>query len=164
MTQKQVKDMLKPLEKVPKTILGWLSSQGSEVTQIKDDGDWIDLWVTVERASTMLDTTFYNFYREVNDFIAIRTLQYSMPPQLNIKMIQLTTSFGNLCPQINRVDAGNIVAEPDHPSWCSGIMPAFCNTTVTLACLRWLYGLGNFTARLEGGTKLGILGYLTQYA
>lgn len=163
MKRDQMKAFLRPSKEVSDAILDWLRSEGVPDGDIEDDGDWINFKVAVGKAESMLHTHFYYFQNKHVGIKRIRTLQYSIPKVLHgyVQMIQPTTRFGQLHPQISMV-MGSFKAESTyHPS---GYNATFCNHTVTPDCLRGLYQLDGFMADPNVGNSLGISGYLDQYA
>jgi tripeptidyl-peptidase I len=163
MKRDQMKAFLRPSQDVSEAILSWLGSEGIHKSQIEDDGDWINFKVTVGQAEAMLKTHFYYFHNKYANVKRIRTLQYSIPQSLraHVQMIQPTTRFGQLRPQMSMVMDSVIASSKDHPD---GYNATFCNTTITPACLRGLYQLDDFLADPDVGNSLGISGYLEQYA
>lgn len=122
---------------------------------------------------TMIDR-FHYYTNSFNNATRIRTLQYSVPSSLQqyIQMIQPTTRFGQMLPQGSTVfKLGDGRPAPQPQQWSntthsvnSGFNATFCNHTITPACLRGLYSIGNFQGNPKSGNKLGICGYLKQYA
>lgn len=161
MDREQVKDYLKPTVGASQAIRQWLASEN--VADINDDGDWIRLRVTVAQAEALLNTTFSYYYNEAANVTAIRTLQYSVPVELHdyIQMVQPTTRFGSMQAQMSSLMGGKKVVNQVQPA---AYDPVFCNSTITPDCLRGLYGMGNFTAKANAGTTLGISGYLKYVA
>ena len=123
----------------------------------------------------MLTETRFNYYtNEVNGMTAVRTLQYSVPEDIYqyVQMISPTIRFGQLNPQRSTVFR---VSDPIplKQMKASGSISSFrkvntvdpsCNTTVTPDCLRALYNIGNYTVPKSAGAKIGIAGYLEEYA
>jgi tripeptidyl-peptidase I len=163
MKRDQMKAFLRPSDAVSQSILGWVRSEGISESDIEDDGDWINLKVTLAQAESMLDTRFYFYHNRNAGIKRIRTLQYSIPQALHgtVQMIQPTTRFGQLRPQLSMVMGSVSADSDDHPS---GYNATFCNTTVTPDCLRGLYQLDDFEADPDVGNSLGISGYLEQFA
>lgn len=163
MKRDQMKAFLRPSEKVSQTIMEWLKSEGVLESDTKNDGDWISFKVKLANAESMLNTRFYYFHHERTDVKRIRTLQYSIPQHLHgyVQMIQPTTRFGQLRPQMSMVMDSVKAESTSHPS---GYNATFCNTTIIPACLRGLYQLEDFRAEPHPNNSLGVSGYLDQYA
>ncbi|KAL1968232.1 hypothetical protein VTN77DRAFT_2067 [Rasamsonia byssochlamydoides] len=159
MKRDEIKAFLRPSSEVSDLVLSWLKSEGVSEDLIEDDGDWIKFIVPVKQAEQMLNTRFYYFRHKINGLYKIRTLEYSVPRVLRpyVQLIQPTTRFGPVKPEKSFVlgqkkllDAGNVGMD--------------CSSAVTPECLRDLYKLGNFVASPHPRNKLGISGYLDQYA
>lgn len=78
-----------------------------------------------------------------------------------IQTIQPTTRFGQLHPQFKHVH-NKIKAKP--PANPTGFNASYCNLTITPDCLKGLYRFENFTAQKNQKNKLGVSGFLEQYA
>lgn len=59
-----------------------------------------------------------------------------------------------------------VVAGPaiNIPTASGGQVDASCNTTITVTCLKQLYNAVGFTPSGKNGNKIGITGYLEQFA
>ena len=160
----EMRDFLQPPTDVSSSILEWLEAEHVPRENIEDDGDWISFIVPIAHAESMLNTHFYYFHHKESKTTRIRTLQYSVPSALHssIDMIQPTTKFGNFRPHRSSIVDSSSVSVPSNYSTVYDA--SFCNTTVTPACLRGLYGLDNFTAQENNGNSLGISGYLWELA
>lgn len=105
---------------------------------------------------------------------AIRTLQYSLPQAVepHIQMIQPTTRFGQFNPQRSQAFRVGGAKGPATLMGSSRLaagtqdtaVDSNCKTSITPDCLRALYKVGNYTAKPGSGNKLGIAGYLEEYA
>ncbi|KAL8688322.1 MAG: hypothetical protein Q9218_005737 [Villophora microphyllina] len=167
MSREELKTMLRPTAGASTAVLEWLQSEG--ISDIKDEGDWINFYLTVAEAEHIMDTTFHYYTNANNGVHRIRTLQYSVPQNLHqyIQMIQPTTRFGQVLPQRSTIwqhfEIGESKGAIGHyPS--SQLNSTFCNSTITPQCLRDLYHIGNFQGTAKNGNKIGVCGYLEQYA
>ncbi|KAL8707248.1 MAG: hypothetical protein Q9220_007691 [cf. Caloplaca sp. 1 TL-2023] len=169
MSQDDLKSMLRPSSDASAAILGWLHTEGVPSSDIEDTGDWVNFHVSTVEAERILDTKFYYYTNSVNKMERIRTLQYSVPRDLHsyVHMIQPTTRFGQVSPQRSTIyqhfeigEAKNSMSR--YPG--SQLNATFCNTTITPQCLRDLYHIGNFRGTAKNGNKIGVCGYLEEYA
>ncbi|KAI4267407.1 MAG: hypothetical protein L6R38_008270 [Xanthoria sp. 2 TBL-2021] len=169
MSREDLKAMLRPNADASMSILNWLKAEGISSADIDDQGDWINFYVPASEANRILDTKFYHYTNANNGVQRIRTLQYSVPSKLHqyIHMIQPTTRFGQVAPQRSTIfqhfeigESRNSMAR--YPG--SQLNSTFCNTTITPQCLRDLYQIGNFRGTAKNGNKIGVCGYLEQYA
>ena len=164
MRHSEMKEFLQPPSDVSNAIKDWLAAEQVPADNVEDDGDWISFIVPIGQAESMLDAHFYSFKHKETGVTRIRTLQYSVPTALHglIDLIQPTTRFGTFRPQASFVKDSKYASVPANLT--NVYDPTFCNTTVTPACLRGLYEMGNFTAQRNNGNSIGISGYLSQLA
>ncbi|OQE09555.1 hypothetical protein PENVUL_c006G05709 [Penicillium vulpinum] len=159
MKRDEVKNFLSPSLAISDQVIAWLRSEKVPTSSIKLDGHWVSFTVPVSQAEQLLKTEFFYFHQQDQQSIAIRTLGYSVPRALHphIQLIQPTTRFGNLVPQRSSTFERPKPATPEQ-------LAAGCNTAITPDCLRDLYGIDNTTTRPEWQNRLGISGFLEQYA
>ncbi|KAI9887170.1 MAG: vesicle formation at the endoplasmic reticulum [Watsoniomyces obsoletus] len=180
--QDHLRALLRPTEAARDSVLGWLGTVG--VQRIEDDVEWISFVATVRQAENLLDTTFYRFrngdddqfesllnptsrqLRNDDEAEQIRTLQYSLPPNLHqyINTIQPTTRFIQLRAARSTVHEVKVLdeAQPEFRT-ANSSRASDCNREVTPECLRQLYNI-SFTPDPRSGSTLGIAGFLEQYA
>jgi tripeptidyl-peptidase-1 len=93
----------------------------------------------------------------------IRTSSYSLPQHLHehIDVIQPTTAFARLKPFKSTVHRFNPVLESSVGG--NRIDPS-CNSTVTISCLKQLYGAVSYKPSAKNGNRIGLTGYLGQNA
>ncbi|KAL9593404.1 MAG: hypothetical protein Q9179_005899 [Wetmoreana sp. 5 TL-2023] len=169
MSRDGLKAMLRPSNIASSAVLGWLRSEGIPSADIEDTGDWVNFYVAAAEAERIMDTKFHFYSNENNGVQRIRTLQYSVPQKLHqyIHMIQPTTRFGQVLPQRSTIYQHFEIGESKgsvgrYPG--SQLNATFCNTTVTPQCLRDLYHIGDFRGTAKNGNKIGVCGYLEEYA
>ncbi|KAL9098583.1 MAG: hypothetical protein Q9163_005792 [Psora crenata] len=169
MKREELKAMLRPSEAATFAILTWLQSQGVPPTHIQDNGDWINFYVPTTEAERILHTKFYYYRNKMAGIERIRTLQYSVPQNLHqyIHMIQPTTRFGQIQPQRSTISEHFEIGpsyKDMHRYPSSNLNVSFCNTTITPQCLRHLYNIGDFRGSNSNGGRIGVCGYLEEYA
>ncbi|KAL8956670.1 MAG: hypothetical protein Q9193_005872 [Seirophora villosa] len=169
MSRDELKAMLKPSPEASNAILGWLHAEGVSSSNIEDTGDWINFYVSATEAERIMDTKFYYYSNIHNGMERIRTLHYSVPRLLHqhIHMIQPTTRFGQVRPERSTVFEHFEMGESKESVGRyhgSALNATFCNSTITPQCLRDLYQIGNFSGTAKNGNKIGVCGYLEQYA
>ncbi|KAL8808828.1 MAG: hypothetical protein Q9223_003671 [Gallowayella weberi] len=170
MNRDDLKAMLRPSSDVSAAILGWLRAEEVPTSDIEDQGDWINFYVPTSQAEKMMDTKFHYYSNANNGVKRIRTLQYSVPRVLHqhIHMIQPTTRFGQIAPQRSHIFQHFEIGESKgsylsrYPG--SQLNATFCNTTITPQCLRDLYHIGNVSGLERTSNKIGVCGYLEEYA
>lgn len=157
MKRDDIRAFMQPSAEATDAIVSWLKSEDVSENLMEVNSDWVKFIVSVKQAERILNTTFYVFHDEADTSFRVRTLEYSVPKDVyqHIQLIQPTTHFGrnkahrSLVFDQKEVDQGTEVD---------------CNTAVTPDCLRELYKLGDFRASPNPQNKLGISGYLEQYA
>ncbi|KAL1975119.1 hypothetical protein VTN31DRAFT_3511 [Thermomyces dupontii] len=155
----EIKKFVRPSAAVSKKVLAWLRDEGVPDDRIQDDGAWVKLTVPVSTAEKLLNTEFYVFQNEGTGAEQIRTLEYSVPRDIHssVKFIQPTTHFSRLGPQLRRVVP---LEKPPHLK----INLEDCNQKVTPDCLKKLYKIGDYVAPEDPRNRIGISGYLEQFA
>ncbi|KAF9482612.1 subtilisin-like protein [Pholiota conissans] len=154
----------------------WLEFHGIDPSSVKRTpaGEWVTLRVSVAQAERMLGTK-YNVYRHAKSGEdVVRTLSYSLPKELHnhVDVIAPTTYFGTL----RSMKATNFVQHDVKPLSAAEIheaslapvsnaaVPSSCARTITPACLRALYNTAAYTPAATGTNKLGVAGYLGEFA
>lgn len=160
MSRDQLKTMLRPSPNATAAILSWLTSQGVPAKDIDKKGDWIVFCVSAIDAERILDSKFYYYFDSARHVKEIRTLRYSIPQKLHkyIHMIQPTTRFGHVRPQISSIyhhfAVGSSRDPVGHRYNGSRLNTTFCNNTITVQCLKDLYGLTGYKAKAAEGMQL----------
>ncbi|KAE8154001.1 subtilisin-like protein [Aspergillus avenaceus] len=159
MKRDEVRDFLRPSELALHKVLYWLEAAQVPAQLIEIHADWITFTVPVDQAQEMLKTRFYNFEHTRTKAKVIRTMRYSVPKQVQpyILMIQPTTRFGHLVSHVTPPIIDSVLATPKDLS-------ANCSSTVTPYCLRELYGIYDSHIAPDPRNKLGVSGFLDQYA
>lgn len=166
MTRDEVKDFLRPSSEVSDAILSWLDAEGVPQEAIEDSGDWVNFVVPVKKAEQMLNAEFFHYENTVNEVSRIRTLSYSVPQAVRpyIQMIQPTTRFGDINSQRSFVFDVMPNTHNTNGNFRTSADEVDCNLVVTPDCLRDLYGMQDANAKPHPKNKLGISGYLEEYA
>lgn len=157
----ELKNLIKPREESTKAVLSWLEESGVSADDIKDDGEWITFHAPVERAESMLSTTFKTYQNQVRrDVKRIRSLSYSVPKVIrdHIDLIEPTTRFGQI-----KAERSNVLTQEAAPFSIAAVN-ATCNTAITPACLKDLYNFADYKIDPNGPVRLGVSGFLEQLA
>ena len=159
MTRDEVGDFLRPSGDTVDSILKWMKLKHVPDRSIEKHGSWITFTVPVSQAETMLKTQFHKFRNDVSQEDSIRTLNYSLPQDIHshVQMIQPTTLFGRPSAQENKPSISPVFARSDD-------LKPNCSTTIIPRCLQEMYGIYDTEARPDSRNKLGISGFLEQYA
>lgn len=158
MRRDELKDILRPEAAVSNQILSWFNAENiSDTVQV--DGNWFSFQTTISQAEHMLNTKFSYFHHRASETTVIRTLGYSVPREIYplVMLIQPTTRFGDLIRQRTHPTETPDVASPAD-------LAAPCGTIVTPDCLREMYGLYTTQAKPDPRNRLGISGFLEQFA
>ncbi|KAF2488512.1 tripeptidyl-peptidase-like protein [Lophium mytilinum] len=158
----ELKDMLRPSPEATVAVIEWLRDSNVRSEDIEEDGEWINFVASVSTAEKMMDAKFTTYRSLTRSTVKkTRTLQYSVPKELHsfIDMIQPTTRFGQI-----RANRYQYLSKEIIGAAGTGLNVTQCNTTVTPACLRDLYKFGTYKIDPKAGSKLGVNGFLEEYA
>lgn len=159
MKREEIQKLLSPDKIITNRVLAWLRSENVSHRSLKIDGNWITFQATISQAEHMLNTEYFHYHHHETDSTVLRTLRYSVPNDIHphVQLIQPTTRFSDL---------GPLSALPiDQPITATeGDLRAECGTVIRPDCLRELYGLNGFIASPSPWNRLGISGFLSQYA
>ncbi|CAG8976517.1 hypothetical protein HYALB_00006014 [Hymenoscyphus albidus] len=161
----ELRSLLKPSDETSAVVISWL--QDSNITAIKDDGDYVLFTSNVETANKLLNTNFA-WYKNDEDQKVIRTLSYSVSAEVasHINFVQPTTRFGSLSAlrsTVQKIDTG---APFDGTA---RFMPSVqranitCNLTITPECLLDLYNV-HYKADAKCKNTVGFGSFLEEYA
>ncbi|OBT86231.1 hypothetical protein VE02_05857 [Pseudogymnoascus sp. 03VT05] len=175
LTGAELKYMLKPRGDSTESVMTWLASANVPATEIKNDGEWINFRATVAQAEELLSTKFYVYKHNEDNKEMIRTLEYSLPSSVapHVLTIQPTTRFSRMMAQrstIHDISAMNAVFGVAATNNKAPAIPTTeldvkaCNASITPACLRALYNVGDYQADPKGNSLFGVAGYLKEYA
>lgn len=155
----EIQDLLRPEPIVSSRILSWLNLENISASSIKTNGNWMSFQATVAQAERMLEAEFFYYHHHASQTRAIRTLAYSVPGDIHphIQLIQPTTRFGHFSPHGTLPLEQPIVASPED-------LTADCETVIRPDCLRDLYGLQKMNTTPSRFNRLGVSGFLGQYA
>ncbi|KAL2865847.1 S53 family peptidase [Aspergillus lucknowensis] len=159
MKRDDVRAFLRPSNHTMEQILSWIGSEDIPSEAIDSHGNWIEVTMPVSRAESLLRTKFHRYFHRKTHRHTIRTLSYSVPRDIRpyIQLIQPTTRFEQPAAQMARPIFEPVAATFDD-------LTSNCTSLVTPDCLRELYGLYDTSAEPDPRNRLGISGYLEQYA
>lgn len=180
LSKAEVQDYVQPHPESVEAVEAWLVAHGLDMhssacaMERSPAGDWISLNIPVRTAEVMLGTQ-YGIYEHKDDSShrVLRTLSYALPASLHdhVDVVSPTTYFGRIKPMSSTVfrlgppapvPASEVGKTYNGPAGLA--VPASCNTSITPDCLAKLYGTDGYVPRSTGENKLGITGYLEQYA
>ncbi|KAB5566395.1 peptidase S8/S53 domain-containing protein [Coniochaeta sp. 2T2.1] len=164
----ELKELLAPRSESTSTVLSWLRENVAE-SRIEDDGEWINLVVSVSEAEALLDAKFAVYSYLDTGIEKVRALKYSVPEEVkdHISFVAPVVRFGQ--PRAQRSQVFEVVDAKTAPLNAAAIPPqnlnvTACNATITPECLRALYKVGSYQADPSKKSLFGVAGYLEQYA
>ncbi|EFQ97717.1 tripeptidyl-peptidase 1 [Nannizzia gypsea CBS 118893] len=162
--REELDDLVRPRAETSESIVSWLTNGGVNPQRIRDEGDWIKFSTNVKVAEQLMKTQFHVFKDDVNSALRIRTLEYSVPAAISahVQMIQPTTLFGRQKPQ-NSLILNPLTKDLEGMS-VEEFAASKCSYLVTTACLRELYGLGDRVTQARDDNRIGVSGFLEEYA
>ncbi|KAJ3555486.1 hypothetical protein NM688_g2552 [Phlebia brevispora] len=177
LSKEEVEALVAPHPSSVDLIDAWLSDHGVDPFSVQrlNGGSWLNLEVTVGQASQMLNCS-YNIYQHTgtSEYI-IRTTSYSLPSLLHphINMVAPTTYFSSMRsmratsfvqPHIKPIEDDHDFAASLVGAGSLATVPSSCATTITPSCLRALYNTSTYVPKATATNKLGIAGYLGEFA
>ena len=142
----------------------WLTFHGinlSDAVQRTDAGDWMTVRVSVAQAERMFGTKYNVYHHIVSSERVVRTMCYSLPRELHAHIVIAapTTYFGTM-----RSMHATSFLRPQTKHVTDANTPSSCNSAITPACLQTLYNTINYVPSVTNINKLGVAGYLGEYA
>ncbi|KAG1778851.1 peptidase S8/S53 domain-containing protein [Suillus placidus] len=175
LSKQETEALMAPHSETLDVVSEWLALHGlTEEDVIRSSArDWVTIRVPVGLAEEMLDTTYHVYKHAETGESIVRTTSYSLPDILHhhVDFIQPTTMFARFKAFKSTLHWTN-QAQPAVSSPAGGTITgpagnsvdASCNHTITLSCLRQLYNAEDYETTATNCNKLGITGYLDQYA
>jgi len=173
LTKAEADALVAPHPDSREAVESWFGYHGvkpEDIIHSSGGGDWITLRVTVAQAERMLGTKYNVYHHPASSERVVRTMSYSLPRDLHshVEVVVPTTYFGTLrsmrSTHIVQSDFTDIKDISDEQSSPSAIPPTSCNTVITPSCLRILYNTNNYVPAATNVNKLGVAGYLNEYA
>lgn len=149
-------------------VLSWLRAAGIPDSKVENDGEWVNLKVSVREASSLLDADFGVWAHDGTNVKKVRALKYSVPEEVaeHITMVAPVIRFGQIRTERDHifdvVSANEEVTAFTIPPQALNVTA--CNATITPECLRALYNVGSYEADPSKKSLFGVCGYLEQWA
>lgn len=150
--------------------IGYHSINADDVTHHFAGGEWIILRVTVAQAERMLNAKYNIYYNPASSERVVRTMDYSLPRILHshVDLVMPTTYFSTIrgmrATHFVQSVASDVQDSIQGESISTTTPASSCNSTITPSCLRTLYNTLNYTVTSSSTNKLGVVGYLQEYA
>ncbi|KIK45995.1 hypothetical protein CY34DRAFT_801013 [Suillus luteus UH-Slu-Lm8-n1] len=173
LSKQETEALMAPHPETLDIVSEWLALHGLYEEDVirSSASDWVTIRVPVGLAEEMLDTTYHVYKHAETEESIVRTTSYSLPDILHhhVDLIQPTTMFARFKtfrstlhwadqPPVLIPSGGTITGPSGNP------VNASCNSTITVSCLRQLYNAENYKSTATNCNKLGLTGYLDQYA
>ncbi|KZV66821.1 family S53 protease [Peniophora sp. CONT] len=138
-----------------KAVTDWLSSHSIEATPMTPAGDWLKIEVPVSKANELFNTEFSTFRHIATGDESVRTLEYSVPADLEglIKVVHPTTSF------FGPLRGEHIVRVSTSQLGERATAPASCDAEITPTCLQALYNMPD-TAITDSKATLAVSAFV----
>ncbi|KAL2197687.1 peptidase-like protein [Corynascus similis CBS 632.67] len=170
LSRDELSALLAPRAESTAAVLDWLRDAGIPPSKVEEDGEWINLRVTVREASDLLNADFGVWAHEGTNVKRVRALQYSVPEEVaeHIRMVAPVVRFGQIRPERSQVF--KVVDSPQPQVKVAAAIPPqeldikACNTSITPECLRALYKVGSYQAEASKKSLFGVAGYLEEWA
>lgn len=165
--------MLAPRQESTDAVRSWLRAAGIPDEQVHEDGEWVNLKLTVREASSLLDADFGVWGHDGTSVKRVRALKYSVPDEVtsHIKMVAPVVRFGQIRPEGSQIfEVVDAATQPGFQAKTAAAIPsqeldvAACNVTITPECIRALYKVGSYQADPSKHSLFGVAGYLEQWA
>ncbi|CAK7211428.1 hypothetical protein SCUCBS95973_001112 [Sporothrix curviconia] len=165
-----------PASDVVDAVTSWLDSSGV-VKSYAVRGAFIDLATDVAGANTLFGAD-YQYYTPpataANTATRLRTLSYSVPDEIasHVALVDPGNYFGSVrsfAPRVGDLQFAERAA-PKTPTTKRGkrgtatTLDAACQTSITPACLKQLYNVGDYEADADSGSTIGFGSFLNQSA
>lgn len=156
-----VQSFFAPSSDAVSSVTSWLEQNG--VSNYNVDGAFIDFGASIETANTLLNASYQQYTNNGNT--KLRTLSYSIPDdvQEHITLIDPGLYFGSSKAFLPRPSRTKPRTTPQRLATRTTI-DASCQTSITPACLKELYNVGNYTPSATSGSKVGFGSFLGQSA
>lgn len=153
-----------------KPVISWLKEAG--ISHIHSTGSIVNFATTVGAANELLNASFAYYSSENGGSrYKLRTTQYSIPDHLvgDIELITPTTYFGKsgtprAITSIARRDQAVSISKTVHTAITNTSVAPSCQKSITPACLKQMYSVGNYTPDPESGSWIGFGSFLNQSA
>jgi tripeptidyl-peptidase-1 len=179
LSKEQVAELVAPHPDALELVGSWFEHHEvpSSAVSITHGGGWLTIKkVPLTKANALLGASYQNYrHTETNESV-IRTVGYSLPVALHehVQTVAPTTYFGLPRPQRQpsklafntpTLPDGDLELQDLSATFSPGdLVPSNCSSIITPTCLRLLYKTWAYEPRAKSKNKIGITGYLKQYA
>ncbi|KAM0327887.1 hypothetical protein ACHAPQ_007236 [Fusarium lateritium] len=151
-----------PSTQAVSSVTKWLKSNG--VKNYKVNGGFIDFALDVKKANSLLGSDYQYYVKDGQT--KLRTLAYSIPDALaeHIQYVDPSTNFGGTVAfnPVPRPERATVTERKVSPT--KSTIDASCQTSITPACLKQLYNIGDYTPKAKSGSTIGFSSFLGESA
>ncbi|KAH9839170.1 family S53 protease [Rhodofomes roseus] len=172
LSKEEVEVYTSPKEESVSAVSQWLSENGLNATTTSPSGQWMAIQLPVSQANDLLGANYSKFTHEVTGVQVVRTLTYSIPPELadHVEVIHPTVTFPNpygsgAVMQVSHRSAHAREFRHEkhsrriHKRDSNSTMSSPCNiSAITPECLQYLYNIPT-TPATNQFNQLYIFGY-----
>ncbi|KAF9464795.1 tripeptidyl peptidase A [Collybia nuda] len=177
LSKTEVEELVAPHQDSIDAVNVWLETHGLDVTSLARSPakDWITIKVPIGLAEKMLDTKYHVWKHISSGAHLVRTTSYSLPDNIHqhVDVIQPTTMFAlwkglkstmHFEDRVEEHSIANTIAPLTNIASGAGQVDPACNVSITISCIQQLYNVGGYVPKATNKNKIGITGYLEQFA
>ena len=179
LSKEQVAGLVAPHRDTLDLVGSWLTLHDipSHALSITHGGGWLTIKkLPLTKANALLRASYQNYRHTETNETVIRTVAYSLPVALHehVQTVAPTTYFGSPRPLLrtSRLSLNSATLPNGDPSLQNSLatfvpgtpIPENCSSIITPTCLRLLYKTWAYEPRAALKNRLGITGYLEQFA
>ncbi|KAL6306869.1 family S53 protease [Sparassis latifolia] len=159
LTKEEAAQFVAPTSETTAAVNSWLQANDITATAITPAADWLSFSIPVSKANDIFATEFSVFTHSSTGKQTIRTLEYSIPAELqgHLDIVYPGTTFpvytnkGRISSTRSSVPKRSVLARQD------------CSSTITPSCLQSIYGIPA-TPATQSSNQLLVTGYIGEYA
>ncbi|KAL6306871.1 family S53 protease [Sparassis latifolia] len=159
LTKEEAAQFVSPTSETAAAVNSWLQANDITATAITPAADWLSFSIPVSKANDIFATEFSVFTHSSTGKQTIRTLEYSIPAELqrHLDIVYPGTTFpvytnkGRISSTRSRVPKRSVSARQD------------CSSTITPSCLQSIYAIPA-TPATQSTNQLLVTGFIGQYA
>ncbi len=179
LSKEQVAELVAPHPNIFELVDSWLEHHEVPCSAVltTHGGGWLTIKkVPLTKANALLGASYQNYRHAETNETVIRTIGCSLPAALHehVQTVAPTTYFGSPRPLglISKISPNSATLPNGDPDLQSALatfvpgapIPPNCSSTITPTCLRLLYKTWSYAPQATWKNKLGIAGYLQQFA
>ena len=179
LSKEQVTELVAPHPDTLELVGSWLAHHEVpySAVSITHGGSWLTIKnVPLTKANALLGAEYQFYHQAETNETVIRTISYALPAALHehVQTVAPTTYFGalralrktsKLVLNGPKLPKGDIELQDAAATFVPGTpVPSSCSSAITPTCLRMLYNTLTYLPQAKSKNKLGVTGYLRQFA